>query len=271
MTRKELTKAILLTATSKRCYQSDEFHPFCFNVKLYRVDLSFDTLFRRYQETNRVKAGDLDPKWIEKVRMLHEETNQESLYDVTVENLCRLYSDPHDPEDKEVELSNKVKVKVGYNFVGRTGGWLSITSLNGNPFVGCDAQEACDALSFQDLRRLWRLVMDTEKEVANRMRMVENEASFIFFDHMLGDAEEAHEEKLEKARLAVAEKALAAFEFVDSVKDTGRWNVDSDEVQPEARCVVYTEGPDDATSKKIPFVVRFKPGTAEIAEAYVSS
>ena len=71
---------------------------------------------------------------------------------------------------------------------------------------------------------------------------------------------------LHAARKAAANKSLAEHDFEpDTVCDTGTWNTDDDR-HDEWTCLLSMDGQDEAYA--CGFVVRFKPGTATVSEAY---
>jgi hypothetical protein len=70
----------------------------------------------------------------------------------------------------------------------------------------------------------------------------------------------------EHERHEAAADALANYDFgEEAVLDSNGWEFDKD----EATCTVFLEQPQPPSSK-VKFVVRFKPGTAEVEEAYIS-
>jgi hypothetical protein len=72
---------------------------------------------------------------------------------------------------------------------------------------------------------------------------------------------------MDHQRRLTADQALAQFDFHLSVKDTGPWQEQGDDGWSR---LVFLEGPGDETSTRQTFVVSFRPGTAEVADAYLA-
>ncbi len=68
---------------------------------------------------------------------------------------------------------------------------------------------------------------------------------------------------LYRKRLGVAEKLFSEYDFEpDAVKETGTWHNDGDVFS----CLVYLEMPDDEPSRKVQFILKFKPTTTQVEE-----
>jgi len=120
--KKKDIAGFIIDHTSNRAYERD-WHPFCFNVKIPFVDLSYDHLLNIYQENyGEVLAFEAKQREVQN----NENENWEYVID-------RMRDDVTD-SDLFKYLWNGNKVEVQYSFEGRSGGWLSINSFEGVDF-----------------------------------------------------------------------------------------------------------------------------------------
>jgi len=167
---------------------------FCFCVKVYDADLSFDHLLDLHAKSGYAEGKVNDPCWVEEVRQRYAETDQDHLLEWAIEDSRRLVTD----SDCFNHLHNGTPVEVEYSFVGRSGGWIALTKFEGiemtdpeylrQVFEGSDDKSE-PTMSYQSLRRLYALVRMLEHDLTAEKAEseVEFQAAFNFYCNVCGD------------------------------------------------------------------------------------
>lgn len=201
--RKDIIAAIL-KLTDQRSYDYMPY-PFCFNVKMYRVNLDLDNLLAIHKESEDIEK--FDPDWLEKINEKYEEVSTDQLYDWGLED-ARAYfvewCNTDKPCDTMVTTEDGIKCEgVTYSFEGRSGGWLSLNTFEGYNFNdrNSDIEETLAEMPFQELRKLYKLISTIAKQVGgnNPEQEVEYQAAFNFFQNYCSDVKADHVYKREPA------------------------------------------------------------------------
>ena len=195
-TRADMT-AFLLTCDSgirsRHYFHHDGVFRFSFNVKLYGgLDFSFDHLlevFKKYEGNSELEDADyvqrLREKFIEEFGSDGDDANTTKLWEWAIEDAQRPFI-----EGNYNILPNGTEVKLEWNFLGRSSGWLVLTKFEGYDLEGTD-EELITSMPFKDLRKLYQLVATTEQQWAGTApeREVEFLAAFTFFHNLAIDVE----------------------------------------------------------------------------------
>lgn len=185
----------IFEVTHQRMYHYHTY-PFCFNVKLYDVDLSFDNLLKifREEEGNPIFTHNAD--WLREVKSRYKETDNDHLWDWGVEIarddfVSYVFKTPIN--DTYTQLWDGTPIDVQYSFQGRNGGWLSIDRFEGREFVGLYSKGSLREemkspdYPYQTLRNLYQLIVMIKHDIQGRDKHVERHASFAFFENTCSD------------------------------------------------------------------------------------
>lgn len=164
-------------------------YPFCLNVKIYTEDLSYPNLLKHWREYAGDHAYTHNPEWIRATRTYHEE-NADSLWSWGLEdlrdNFTGKYSDVYrmTPDGRTLDVT--------YEFIGRSGGWLSISQFEGIRLADylVDPEELLadmDANTFQDFYTLVHMLYTSWHDEKARARALEAAAAFTFFANICSD------------------------------------------------------------------------------------
>ena len=69
---------------------SDGYWPFCFNVKLYRVEMTYDSLLAAYKASQGSKEAE-DAHWLAETRKRFDDVSTEALFDAGIEDAQRTF------------------------------------------------------------------------------------------------------------------------------------------------------------------------------------
>lgn len=178
----------LLNRINRRFYDRRGFL-FCFNVKCYSADLSFENLLS--------VAKEQDIEHLNDVMFMHEarerfEKHENELFNWGVEDARRTftgreadhYSKPDD--DGYNTLWDGTAVDVEFAFLGRSGGWLCLTHFEGTPLAD---EGDINSLDYRTLRLLYRYIvmLKADLERSRASRRVEEAAAWAFFANVCGD------------------------------------------------------------------------------------
>lgn len=194
--------AWLESMSDPRGWQGDGNYLFCFNVKVYHVDFSFDNLLKRYREAGEL--GQVSERWLAEARKLLPE-NESNFWEWAIEDARRGVTD--DDAWKTTWAGKDVRAEWG--FYGRSGGWLCLESFNG--YCMSPHMVELSELDYQMLVDLAEMIQWashwTQRDRVRRS--VEECAAFAFFNNICeaeieSDADEKdrlEKERLEKERL----------------------------------------------------------------------
>lgn len=159
-------------------------HPFCFNVKAWGTDLSFDHLLEIFRKDvdNYPWLGNED--WLQAAREKFEELDQNDLWEWGREGACGLVTD----SDCYNHLWDGTPVDVEYSFEGRSGGWISLNSFDGVDFTNRDYGDIRELLLEQDyawLRRFYQLIVMLKHDFTTEAAVseIEHHAAFCFVEN----------------------------------------------------------------------------------------
>ena len=201
--RKDIT-AFIFDATSQRYYDHRP-HPFCFNVKLHGLDLSFDNLLKKWIAYEGESTYQRNDDWLTAVKAKYAEIGEETLYEWGIEDASRAYVSGRDgtPDDDGTRtLWDGTELDVKYSFEGRSGGWLSLNEFEGFKFVerdyGADywrrVMEKTDEeddinMDYKTLRKLYLLIVQLKHDLRSEAvsAEVEHQAAFNFFANACSD------------------------------------------------------------------------------------
>jgi hypothetical protein len=165
---------------------------FCFNVKVYDPDLSFETLLTLYQNSGCGTGKADDPGWVEEARLRYAETDLDDLYQMAVDDASRQVTD----SDSFTHLYDGTPVEAEYEFVGRSCGWVALTKFEGVKLTDPERLKEVfegdsfeDAISNETLHRLYALVRMLEHDLTPQRAQdeIEHQAAFGFFEVVCGD------------------------------------------------------------------------------------
>lgn len=171
-------------------YYDHENCPFCFNVKVYRVDFDFDHLLKIYREQ---QDGNKHDDWLAEARQRWEEHKDNDLWEWAVENCREAFccgSDGTPNQDTYRTLWDGTELDVSYSFRGRSGGWLSLDRFQG--WTLTDFPEALTKMSYKELRQLYQLIVmlvhDLRREAIRAE--IEYQAAWALFVNVCSDLTE---------------------------------------------------------------------------------
>ena len=190
----------VLSLTNQRSYDYRN-HPFCFNVKVYRSDFSFENLLDVYRKSNDDPFYTHDPDWLKAAREEYDGVSHDKIWTAAQESACDLVTD----SDSYNHLYNGTKVDVAYSFEGRSGGWLSLHKFEGYDFTEGDIRDTLTEMPYNTLRKLYSLITMLAHDW--RREAVENEiefqAAFYVFENVCSDVPKP---EATQKRLAFAEE-----------------------------------------------------------------
>lgn len=166
--------------TTQRYY--DHTRPFCFNVKLWKLDLSLDNLYNLWtKDTGRV----LSKSDLNYFKETLTDKVQEGLYASAVEEARMQY------ESGTYEVWPDRSLVVDLGFYGRSGGWLAINAVSGFCFTGLHTEgwkrqflkrhHDDEGIPYDTLRDLYRLVVHLKHDTDNAEKEIEYRAAMQFF------------------------------------------------------------------------------------------
>lgn len=187
----------ITTATKARRYHRP--HPFCFNVKIYRVNFDFDHLLNIYrtrflQDPEFTKS----PEWLAQAKEKYEEV-KDGLFEPAIEVARAYFVGFEGQEDLRADqcLWDGTPVEATFSFEGRSGGWLSINSFEGIDFTDDDiypdgehpVRDMLMRQSFRWLRKFYKFVAMLSHDLSgNKVEdEVEFQAAIGFFENACGD------------------------------------------------------------------------------------
>lgn len=139
----------IFSVTNQRYYDNDA-HPFCFDVKLRRLDLSFDHLLKVFKKHN--PETEITDEVMERAKQCAEEGD--IVYERAVEEAqYHFVGGPKGMPGSDAyrTVFDGREFDVKFSFEGRSGGWLSLNCFEGFDFTKADAE-------------YWRKVLDGEKD-----------------------------------------------------------------------------------------------------------
>jgi hypothetical protein len=160
---------------------------FCFNVKLYALDLSFDHLLERWNRSGEIGADSpllLDATYVADCRKKYDELygkDNQRLYDYAVEDASRNVTD----DDTYNTLWVDSSIKVTKGFKGRSGGWLVIYKFNGIELTRDLDLTDPDQIDYKTLRQLYEYIVMMSHDFGEGKpeAEVEYQAAWLFFNH----------------------------------------------------------------------------------------
>jgi hypothetical protein len=159
---------------------------FCWNVKLYQVDLSFDNLVRSFVQNHG--CGELDPEFKEAARIKHGEIRESTLLEWGVEDAARSFvgrEGGYPDDDAYSMLWDGSPVVTRFSLMGRSAGWLVMTRFQ-DRLLTTDLD--FDAISYKEIRGLSEMVHFVHRSVNGRAcSAVEDCAAFNFFVNSCSD------------------------------------------------------------------------------------
>lgn len=206
--------AAIIGMTHQRTYDYDLYY-LCFNVKLYKLDLSLENMLKKWREYEGDQPYTHNPEWLKAVKERFKEY-EGHLWEWGVEEARQAFNET----DCFSHLWDGTSLDVEYGFVGRSGGWLAIVEFEGCRFVGCrfdrrmmdsDLEFILKELDFGTLKKLYQLVLmlkhDTREEA--RTAEVEQQASCCFFANICNDIPQVDNIQQDVFRTNVEQEALA--------------------------------------------------------------
>lgn len=178
------------------CREPHDSYYFCFNVKLYKLNLSFDSLLKRWQEVEGSEPIWHNPEYVSALRAKYDsldETDVSLLFDRATEDAYNTVVEWN--KDQNTLLASDsysyvwgvgTKQHVELSFIGRSNGWLALTNWNGLDFESIsidDLLEWLGELSYSALRTFykWVRMMEYEFDGENPEREVTYHAAWLFF------------------------------------------------------------------------------------------
>jgi len=150
--------------------QYDTPHPICFDVKCRNLDLSFGNLCGYYQ-------SNWSTDWLSEAYQKYNdaEENNGGHDEIAIEEARNVF---YEKDTFKTIASWDQDIDVQYNFVGRSGGWLSIDKFEGYDFTnGASIRE----LPYGVLRRLYKLIVILLHDLRNPNRFVEETYAHYLF------------------------------------------------------------------------------------------
>jgi len=162
---------------------------FCWNVKLYGVDLSFDNLVRAFKRSGH---GDLSEGFLKEAMAVYEGISHETLIEWGANDAARSFCGGRDyaPDDDAYSmLWDGSPVRTRFAFMGRSAGWLVMTSFEE---ILLTTDTDLHAESYRTIRGLSEMVWFVDRCVRGKAcETVENNAAFSLFVNCCSDIEGA--------------------------------------------------------------------------------
>ncbi len=170
--------------------------PFCFNVKVYGVNLEFEHLLDLYREYEGDPIFTHNDDWLKAAKEQFDES-EEDLFDWGIEGARDLVTD----SDCFNHLWDGTPVDVEYSFEGRSGGWLSLNRFDGVDFTTTTDEDYDTLLMEQDyawLRRLYQLIVMLKHDLRREavQAEVEHHAAFDLFVNACASIPQPNERQL---------------------------------------------------------------------------
>lgn len=172
----------------------------CFDVKCYNADFSFDNLLGHWARSEGDPAYCKNDVWLAAARARHAETGVDRLREWGLEGARSHFVGAHRSDCYRMLWSGKA-LDVGYEFIGRQGGWLAIEQFAGVRLaLSSDwsaraildqlrATGVDEVLPYADLRDLYQLIVMLEHDLRPEAVRAEIEhcAAFDFFANVAAD------------------------------------------------------------------------------------
>lgn len=207
--RSDIAEFILASTTNR--WSDNELHPFCFNVKCHDADFSFEHLLELHKVENNNPVYALNEEWLAAVRQEYNDLNQDRVSELAFDE-ARDYV--HETGGSFHNLYDGTNPDITYEFVGRSGGWLSIAKFEGFKFTDrnydftywkevLNGEPEYDGatmpiMSYKTLRLLYATVTMLKHDVRHKAikSMLESEAEQIFFEQICSDIPRPNEKQL---------------------------------------------------------------------------
>ncbi len=139
---------------------------FCFNVKVYQIDFSFDNLLKILAnvECDFDKQKQNDSTWLAAARAVYDEQFKQ---DYVLENVLNDMCDDVFNTDTYHTLWDGTQVDVDFEFNGRSGGWLCISEFEGLPVRG--TWEEFDEADYAKLLKLYKFIQQCSHDFSCEM------------------------------------------------------------------------------------------------------
>lgn len=192
MTKRAAITDFLVSNFNGHCFDRDYAH-FCWNVKLRRLDLSFDNLMAVYRKWEDSRLT--DPATVEKCRQVYDQKHgddTEGLYEIAVELACEHVVESNDTADSYKTLWFGGDIRPVLRFGGRSGGWIYLESFNGHNLLDAHEDDIRDVLNEMDwhtLKLLYAFVVMCNADFADPDTEVEIQAACQFFGSALNELE----------------------------------------------------------------------------------
>lgn len=161
--------AFLVNESNRRYY--DRAYAFCFNVKCYRTDFSYENLLvkaREYEQLNKNQA--------KRFKIVLEGMDQNELWSQAIDDARMAFDKGND--ETHFGLWDGTTVPVEYEFVGRSGGWLAISKFAGYKLEDI---EELDEMDYKTLRLLYRHVIHLKHDLKPVDSQVEFCAAWVVY------------------------------------------------------------------------------------------
>ena len=172
----------IIQNTIQRSYNHEP-HPLCINVKCYNVNPEFEhllELIKNYEDEPYLHHED----WLKQAKIKYDEV-EDQLFDWGLEDARRNF------EDSDTCLPNGEKIEVNYEFVGRSGGWLSITRFENYSFQDTYGEDGLEQtlkeMDFKTLKKLYQLITMLKHDLKHPEQEVEFQAAFQFVYNACAD------------------------------------------------------------------------------------
>lgn len=187
---------------------------FAFDVKIHRLDLSFDHLLQ-VGAKDGLSVHPEDAGWVERARAKYDETfgdDTSTLEEWAVEDARRYFNgrgEESAPDDDSYNtLWNGTEVHARFAFLGRSGGWLVLKEFGlgkyGRKFRLTLNDTEFDDMDFATLRALDEYIRFVRAAVARPETEVEHQAAFVFFENIADTVLTTTEIDVEAARLVTS-------------------------------------------------------------------
>ena len=160
---------------------------FCFNVKLYNLDLSFGNLLEVHKKSGYCENP--DATWVEGCRSEYAAVEQ-YLWHWGVEDAGSQFTTGRAgyPDDDAYNMLWDGRACVTrFSFCGRSGGWLVMSRFNG---LTLTTELELEELDYRELRDLAEMVHFVSRAVEDRHQCVETAAAFAFFENTCRDVKD---------------------------------------------------------------------------------
>jgi len=179
----------LLKQANRRHYDRRAFL-FCFDVKIYNLDLSFDNLLKVAKEHGDIDNLD-DVMFLAGAKEQFAE-HENILFDWAIEDARETFTGRQGPnyyrpdDDGFNMLWDGTEIDVEFAFLGRSGGWLCITHWEG---VALESEENLNDFSYKQLRALYRYIVMLQADLKRHTpsARVEEKAAWALFVNLCSD------------------------------------------------------------------------------------